>query len=74
LVELRGLGIRRMDHEPAAIVGWVVDLDAEAAERLPQEPPTTTLEGVSLPRILVPRGTAPLPMLLAVTGASGVER
>src|SRR5262249_61454372 len=35
LTEVRGLGIRRLDHEPMAVVGLVVDLAAEDAERLP---------------------------------------
>jgi serine kinase of HPr protein (carbohydrate metabolism regulator) len=74
LMEIRGVGIRRLPYEPVGVLAWVVDLDAEPVERLPQEPPSATLEGITLPRIAVPRGTAPLPMLLAVTGASGVER
>jgi serine kinase of HPr protein (carbohydrate metabolism regulator) len=74
LIEVRGLGIRRVAYEPVAVVGLVVDLDAEDAERLPDEALNTTVAGVSLPRIAVARGTAPLPMLLAVRGPSGVER
>src|SRR5580692_10106856 len=36
LIEVRGLGIRRLDHEPQAVVGLVVDLAAADAERLPE--------------------------------------
>ena len=36
LIEVRGLGIRRLDHEPVAVVGLVVDLAADDAERLPE--------------------------------------
>src|SRR5439155_21127860 len=35
LIEIRGLGIRRIDHADEAIVGLVVDLVAAEAERLP---------------------------------------
>jgi HPr kinase/phosphorylase len=52
LIEIRGLGIRTCDFAAEARVGFVVDLMAEDAERLP--PPhalRTTLNGVVLPRI-----------------------
>src|SRR5579863_3879912 len=32
LIEVRGIGVLRVVHEPAAIVGLVVDLDAADAE------------------------------------------
>ena len=35
LIEVRGLGIRRLPYEPAAVVGLVVDLGAADADRLP---------------------------------------
>ena len=35
LIEVRGLGIRRLAYEPVAVVGLVVDLAAADAERLP---------------------------------------
>src|ERR1700719_3482526 len=35
LIEVRGLGIRRLPYEPVAVVGLVVDLAASDAERLP---------------------------------------
>ena len=35
LIEIRGLGIRRLPFEPVAVVGLVVDLGAADAERLP---------------------------------------
>ena len=37
LIEVRGLGIRRLPFEPVAVVGLVVDLAAADAERLPTE-------------------------------------
>ena len=35
LIEVRGLGIRRLPYEPVAVVGLVVDLAAPDGERLP---------------------------------------
>src|SRR5437879_4165671 len=35
LIEARGLGIRRLPYEAAAVLGWVVDLAAPDAQRLP---------------------------------------
>ena len=67
LVEVRGVGIRRLDHEPVAVVGLVVDLAAEDAERLP-EPAEAVILGVRLPRLAVAAGTEPLPGVLAVLG------
>lgn len=66
LIEMRGLGLRRLAFEPMAVVGLVVDLGAADGERLP--PPGTdrvTLEGIDLPRLAVAAGMAPLPILLA---------
>ena len=54
LVEIRGLGIRLVAHEPACVVRLVVDLLDAAAEpgpRLPPEPPSATLLGVAVPRL-----------------------
>jgi serine kinase of HPr protein (carbohydrate metabolism regulator) len=36
LLEIRGLGIRRLPFEPAAVAGGVLDLGEPAAPRLPQ--------------------------------------
>jgi HPr kinase/phosphorylase len=36
LIEVRGVGVRRLDHEPSAVVGLLVDLAAADAERLPE--------------------------------------
>jgi HPr kinase/phosphorylase len=66
LIEVRGLGIRRCDFVGEAIVGLVVDLAADDAERLP--PPESLLirlNGVLLPRIPVGTGYAPLPLIAA---------
>ena len=66
LIEIRGLGIRRLDHVSEAVVGLVIDLAASDAERLP--PPEAlqiSISGVKLPRIPVARGISPLPLVVA---------
>jgi serine kinase of HPr protein (carbohydrate metabolism regulator) len=70
LIEVRGLGIRRLDHEPVAAVGLVVDLAADDAERLPTVS-DTVVSGVRLPRLAVAAGSDPLPGVLAVLGGAG---
>jgi HPr kinase/phosphorylase len=70
LIEVRGVGILRLDHEPRAIVGLVVDLNADA-ERLPQaDKRQTELEGITLPRLAVAAGAAALPAVLALLTSS----
>ena len=66
LIEIRGVGIRRLPYEPVAAVGLVVDLAAADSGRLPaREAGQITLEGVALPRLAVAAGQNPLPLLLA---------
>jgi serine kinase of HPr protein (carbohydrate metabolism regulator) len=68
LIEVRGLGIRRLPFEPVAVVGLVVDLAAEA-ERMPQAPALQAqLEGISLPRLGLPPQADPLRVVLAMLG------
>ena len=66
LIEVRGVGIRRLDHEPVAVVGLVVDLASPEAERLPgsagQE---IAIAGIKIPRLAVGVGLDPLPAVLA---------
>ncbi len=64
LIEVRSLGIRRLPHEPVALVGWVVDLGGEP-ERLPQEAGEAEICGVNLPRIAIPACVDYLPVLRA---------
>jgi HPr kinase/phosphorylase len=67
LVEVRGVGIRRLDHEPSAVVGLVVDLAAADAERLPQaEGQNAVIAGISLPRLAIAPGQEALPAVLAL--------
>ncbi len=66
LIEVRGLGIRRCDFVDEAIIGLVVDLSANDAER---QPPlgalSTIIDGVKLPRIPVGEGYPALPLVVA---------
>ena len=65
-LEVCGIGVLRVDHEPVAVVGLVVDLNAADAERLPEpERQRTEIEGVLLPRLAVAAGAAALPTVLA---------
>jgi HPr kinase/phosphorylase len=66
LIEVRGLGIRRLEHEPMAVVGLVVDLAVPGADRLPgNSAGRVGVEGVDLPRLVVAPGVDPLPVVLA---------
>ena len=66
LIEVRGLGIRRIEHIGEAPVGLVVDLGADDAARLPAaEALTTQIDGVELPRIPVNLRYSPLPLIVA---------
>jgi serine kinase of HPr protein (carbohydrate metabolism regulator) len=66
LIEVRGLGIRRVAHEPVAVVGLVVDLADAAAERMPAaSAQQTDIAGIALPRLAVAAGIDPLPPVLA---------
>jgi HPr kinase/phosphorylase len=61
MIEARGLGILRIPYEPAAIVGCVVDLDADDAKRLPDDADCeTVIAGVRLARLAVAPGADPL--------------
>ncbi len=73
LIELRGIGILRLAHEPCAAIGLVVDLAAADAERLPQaENRTVEIFGIILPRLAVASdSTGVLSSLLALRTSSG---
>jgi len=74
LLEIRGLGLRRLDYEPRAVVGLVVDLAAEDGDRLPDAASRTVeIDGVRLPRLPVSAGEDPLPLVLgALTSPDAV--
>jgi serine kinase of HPr protein (carbohydrate metabolism regulator) len=66
LIEVRGLGIRRLPYEPVAVVGLVVDLAAPDGERLPAPASErVTIDGIELARLAVAAGADPLPLVLA---------
>src|SRR5262245_36073683 len=65
LLEVRGLGIRRLDYEPVAVVGLVVDLAAEDGDRMPVLSETVLL-GVAVPGLPLMAGVAPLAPVLAL--------
>jgi len=65
LLEVRGLGIRRLPYEPVAAVGFIVDLAAADAGRLPaREAAEMAVEGIVLPRLAVAPATPALPLVL----------
>jgi len=65
LIEVRGLGIRRVPFEPLAVVGLLMDLGAVAV-RLPDSVSQhAEIAGVSLPRLAVAAGHDSLPVLMA---------
>jgi len=71
ILEIRGLGIRRLPYEPVAAVGLVVDLAAEDAARQPgQEAGKAVIGGVSLPRLAIAPGMPALAMVLALLKTS----
>ena len=65
LLEIRGIGIRRVPCEPMAVVRLVVDL-VTAAERMPQAAATEAeIDGVRLPRLAVAPGADAFSLVLA---------
>ncbi len=70
LIEVRGLGIRRVTYEPVAVVALVCDLADPQAQRMPEGcDASIVLEGVSLPRVSIPAGIDPLPIVAAALDA-----
>jgi serine kinase of HPr protein (carbohydrate metabolism regulator) len=66
LIEVRGLGIRRVPYEPVAVVGVLVELGALDAERLPARSGTQgVVAGIGVPRLAVAAGDDPLPVVVA---------
>jgi HPr kinase/phosphorylase len=66
MIEIHGLGIRRLANEPIATIGWVIDLASPDGARMPdKEAKETAVLGVALPRLSVAPGMAALPLVLA---------
>jgi len=67
LIEIRGLGIRRLPFEPVAVANLVVDLAANDAQRLPEQATSAAIiEGISIARLAVAPGMEALTPLLAL--------
>lgn len=73
LIEVRGLGIRRVPYEPTAVVGLVVDLAATDTERLPASEGSVIVSGVRLPRLAVAARADPLALVLAFLGTTAFQ-
>ena len=66
LIEVRGLGIRRLPYEPLAVVGCVVDLGTPEGSRLPEPAERkVVIAGIELPRLAVAPGEQALSVTLA---------
>ena len=66
MIEIRGLGIRKVEVEPLAVIGLVVDLDAADVARHPEKAAATAvIDGIALPRLGVAAGEDGLPLVLA---------
>jgi HPr kinase/phosphorylase len=71
LIEVRGVGLLRMAHEPSAVVGFVVDLTAADATRLPApDQRKADIDGILVPRLAVAPGATALPLVLAFINSS----
>ena len=66
LLEVRGLGIRRVPYEPVAVVGILAELGAQDAERLPaRSGAQAVVAGVKVPRLAVAARADALAVVLA---------
>jgi serine kinase of HPr protein (carbohydrate metabolism regulator) len=73
LIEVRGLGIRRLPYEELAVVGLAAELGASDAERLPAAAARTTeIAGITVPRLSAAPGAVPLGMVIAAMRTSDV--
>ena len=71
LIEVRGLGVRRVDFEPAAVAALVIDLAAADAERIPApSAQITEIDGIRLPRLPVAAGADALTIVLATLNSA----
>jgi HPr kinase/phosphorylase len=73
MIEMRGLGVRRVDCETLALVGFIVDLDAADGARLPEaRSGETEILGVKVPRLAVAAGEAAFPLIIARLSSAAV--
>ena len=64
LIEVHGLGIRQLPHEPVAVIGSVVELAAPDAQRLP-ECAEVEVEGIKISQLKIATSHDPYPSVLA---------
>jgi HPr kinase/phosphorylase len=70
LLEVRGLGIAQLPYEPVAVVSWVVDLDAAAPMRMPDDAAAhAVVAGVMIRRLSVAPHCDPVPVVLAAVAS-----
>ena len=66
MIEMRGLGIRRVECEPLALIGLVVDLAAADGARLPEARACEIeIHGIKLPRLPITAGEETFPPVIA---------
>ena len=66
LIEIRGIGVRRIEHAWEARVGLIIDLAAGDAARMPDAAAMKVdLHGVVLPRVPIAAGHSALPLVIA---------
>jgi serine kinase of HPr protein (carbohydrate metabolism regulator) len=71
LIEVGGLGIRRVPYEPLAVIGTIIDLAAADARRLPSpRERQAAVAGVVLPRLAVASGVDPFAAVMALLGTA----
>jgi len=71
LLEVRGLGIRRLPYEPVATISHVIDLAAADGARFPEDSARQgTFHGILLPRLAVIASADPLALVLAALTTS----
>jgi serine kinase of HPr protein (carbohydrate metabolism regulator) len=65
LIEVRGLGLRRVPYEPLAAVGFTVDLGA-TVDRMPNQTDShAEIAGIRMPRLAAAGSETALPAILA---------
>jgi HPr kinase/phosphorylase len=71
LIEVRGLGVRRVAFEPMAVAGLVIDLAAADGERIPAtSAQTAEINGIRLARLPVAAGNDALTIVLATLNSA----
>jgi len=73
MIEVHGLGLRSLPHEPVALVSTVIDLGLISAPRMPDpDKEWADLEGLRLPRLGVAAGQDALPVVLAYLRSAAI--